>query len=160
MAKKIPIRDDFPSCFFDELGRLVVAAGRVEYVLKLCLKQLRGQGFSAGMLEAEELRQLSCLCDKVKNKADQVLKGQQRKDLHALIAEIKRIGGQRNDMVHALWTTNDDREPLRIRPQLRKGCQTVDWSKSKPVPISELRQLRRQLEEAHAALQCQRKTWK
>jgi len=33
MATNVPVRDDFDPIFFDEVGRLVVAAGPVEYVL-------------------------------------------------------------------------------------------------------------------------------
>lgn len=41
----------------EEIGRIVVAWGRLEYVLKLGVKSCLDQGFSAGMLYAEELRQ-------------------------------------------------------------------------------------------------------
>jgi len=161
MATTVPVRDDFESHFFDEVGRLVVAAGRVEYVLKLCLKQLLGKGFTAGMLEAEKVRHLSRLCDEVEKYAKQTLNNQQRANFCPLIDRIKALAEQRNDTVHALWTTTDSREPLRVRPQKKgkKNSKSVDWSKTKIVSLYELREVRRQLEDAYASLQCQRKTW-
>ena len=105
MAKTVPVRDDFEPLFFDEVGRLVVAAGRVEYVLKLCLKQLLGKGFTTGMLEAEKVRHLSSLCDEVSGLARSKLSTKQQKEFCALIETIKALAKQRNDVVHALWTT-------------------------------------------------------
>lgn len=162
MARTVPVRDDFEPLFFDEVGRLVVAAGRVEYVLKLCLKQLVGSGFAPGMLEAEQVRHLSSLCDKVAEHAKKKLNGQQQTNFCTLIDKIKTLACQRNDTVHALWTTTDSREPLRVRPELKKGkkgSKSVGWSKTKVVSLDELRRVRRQLEDAYASLQCQRKTW-
>lgn len=161
MAKTVAVRDDFDPLFFDEVGRLVVAAGRVEYVLKLCLKQLHGAGFVAGMLEAESVRHLSSLCDEVSKLGAAKLTDQQSGHFRALVETIKALAEHRNDTVHALWTTTKLREPLRVRPQLKgeKGSKSVDWSKTKVVSLNELREVRRQLEDAYAHLQCQRKMW-
>ena len=162
MVQTIPIRDDFEPLFFDEMGRLVVAAGRVEYVLKLCLKKLLGNGFTTGMIKAEEKQALSRLCDEVAKQAGtKLLDTRQRANFCSLIDSIKELADQRNDTVHALWTTTDSRKLLRVRPELKgkKGSESVDWSKTKVVSLDELRKLRRQLEDAHVSLQCQRKTW-
>ena len=154
MVQTIPIRDDFEPLFFDEMGRLVVAAGRVEYVLKLCLKKLLGNGFTTGMLEAEKERALSSLCDEVAKQAGTILDTRQRANFCSLIDSIKELADQRNDTVHALWTTTDSRKLLRVRPELKgkKGSESVDWSKTKVVSLDELRKLRRQLEDAHVSL--------
>ena len=161
MAKTAPVRDDFEPLFFDEVGRLVVAAGRVEYVLKLCLKQLLGKGFTTGMLEAEKVRHLSSLCDEVSGLARSKLSTKQQKEFCALIETIKALAKQRNDVVHALWTTTTSREPRRVRPQLKgkKGSETVDWSKTEVVSLTKLLKVRRQLEDAYASLQGQREMW-
>ncbi len=162
MAKKFAVRDDFEPLFYDELGRLVVAAGRVEYVLKLCLKSLSGKGFTAGMLEAEEVRHLSSLCDKVTELAKKKLNDSDKEQFLKLVLEIEQLAKERNDTIHALWTTTDAREPLRIRPELTrpKRSRRVDWSKTKTVPLNTLRKVRRRLEDAYSQLQCQRKSWK
>lgn len=163
MARKfqVQVRDDFEPLFYDELGRLVVAAGRVEYVLKLCLKTLSGGGFKAGMLKAEQVRHLSSLCDKVTELAKQKLNDSHKGPFLKLVQEIKCLADERNDTVHALWTTTNGREPLRVRPELTggKGSKKVDWSKTKTVPLNMLREVRRQLEDAYSQLQCQRKSW-
>jgi hypothetical protein len=162
MAKTVLVRDDFEPRFFEEVGRLVVAAGRVEYVLKLCLKQLLGGGFTAGILQAEKVRHLSSLCEKVEQHAKQKLDCQQQANFCPLINKLKAIVVQRNDTVHALWTTTDSGELLRVRPELKgkKGSQSVDWPKKKIVSLDELREVRRELEGAYASLQCHRNTWK
>lgn len=167
MVKEIPVRDDFEPLFFDEMGRLVVVVGRLEYELKLFVKQLLGKGFKAGMLEAEKMRNFSRLCDEVVDLAKQTREKKNLTDVHvsrleALIKKIKLRAELRNDVVHALWTTTDSRNPLRIRPELlgKKGSQSVNWSKGRVVPLGELQQLRRRLEKAYDALQCQRKIWK
>jgi hypothetical protein len=161
MAKTVPVRDDFEPLFYDEIGRLVVAAGRVEYVLKLCLKQLVGKGFTAGIFEAEEVRHLAPLCDEVEKHAKSKLNGDQQKNFCAVIDTIRLLADERNDAVHALWTTTESREPLRVRPQLKgkKGSRSVDWSRTEVVSLGELRRVRRQLEDAHASLQDRRNTW-
>jgi hypothetical protein len=161
MAKTVPVRDDFEPLFYDEMGRLVVTAGRVEYSLKLCLKRLVGKGFTAGMLEAEKVRHLSSLCDEVEKLAKSKLNGDEQKNFCALAHRIRSLADQRHDMVHALWTTTGLREPLRVRPQLteKKDPRSVDWSKTKVVTLNELRVLRRHLEDAYVSLQDQRKTW-
>ncbi|MBM3570356.1 MAG: hypothetical protein FJX46_16555 [Alphaproteobacteria bacterium] len=161
MAGTIPIRDDFEPQFFCEMGRLVVAAGRLEFVLKLCLKQLLNEGFTDGMLEAEQNRQLSSLCDEVSKEAKRELSPELFDNLSGVIAQIRRLAEQRNDMVHAMWTNTDSREPFRVRPELsgKKDSKFVDWSKTELVPLNDLRQIRLQLEEMWAALQCQRKMW-
>ena len=51
--RDIPISDDFPPGFYEEVGRLVIAFGRLEYLIKLCFKDLHGNGFTIGMAEAE-----------------------------------------------------------------------------------------------------------
>ena len=97
MAKTVPVRDDFEPLFYDEIGRLVVAAGRVEYVLKLCLKQLVGKGFNAGILEAEEVRHLAPLCDEVERHAKSKLNGDQQKIFCAVIDTIRLLADERNE---------------------------------------------------------------
>lgn len=53
MAQDIDVNDNFPEGFYEEFARLVIAFGRLEYMIKLCLKNLLGQGFTKGMIEAE-----------------------------------------------------------------------------------------------------------
>lgn len=161
MAKTLVVRDDFEPLFFDEVGRLVVAAGRIEYELKLCIKDLRGAGFTAGMLEAEQVRHLSDLCDEVSKSAKAKLEPEPLRKFLLLICEIRVLAEHRNDTVHALWTATDTREPLRVRPEIKgkKATKSVNWSKTKLMPLNELRKVRRQLEDAYVSLQCQRNTW-
>ena len=49
----LPIRNDFSPQFYEEFARLVVAFGRIEYLIKLCIKDLLAEGFTKGMTEAE-----------------------------------------------------------------------------------------------------------
>ena len=158
MVQTTEIRSDFHPLFYDELGRLAVAVGRIEYTLKLCIKDLKGQGFTPGMLVAENIRRFSDLCDKVMELSDESNSEAQNSYFRSVVERIRELGSERNDMIHAMWTVTEDRVALRVRPELRKGTQSVDWSKTKPVEMKELVGLRRNLESAYAELEKERES--
>ncbi len=160
-ANPIAVSDGFEGPFVAELGRLVVAAGRVEYVLKLCLKNLLDTGFVVGMREAERHWQPVALCEEIRRLACRKLDDQQQKSLSPLLVRATELAEQRNDMVHAFWTATPTGTPLRVRLQRHgKGdAMTVGFEKSHAVIVDDLRALRGQLEEVFAALNRQRRTW-
>ena len=60
------IEDNFPDGFGAAVGDVVVAFGRLEYVLYLCYKSLRGEGFEVGMAEiVKRGRVFTSLCKEV-----------------------------------------------------------------------------------------------
>ena len=153
MVRIAEIRNDFHPLFYDELGRLAVAVGRIEYTLKLYIKDLRGEGFTPGMLFAEDIRNFSDLCSKAIELADAKHKEPDRTFLRSVLEGIRELGGERNDMIHAMWTVKSDRVALRVRPERTKKTKSINWKKTKPVEMMELTELRRRLESAYAVLE-------
>lgn len=157
--QNFPIKDDFPPRFYDEFARLVVAFGRIEYLIKLCVKDLLAEGFTQGMAGAESQRQFSELCKKAKQGAGDKLSQTQASAFFELIERAEALAEFRNDSVHALWTTDPNGQPLRIRPKWAKTTKSVDWSRSHVVLLSEVQSNREQIERLYQALEVERKTW-
>ena len=158
--KEIDKRDNFPMEFYEELARLTVAFGRVEYMIKLCIKSLRGKGFTAGMAHAESKRQFKTLCDEAKNQANAELSAAQARAFCDLINRAKDLGDYRNDSIHALWTTDESSgEPLRVRPKWDKKSKSVDWSLSGPVAVTDLQDKRKEMEKLFSDLVTERRAW-
>lgn len=154
-----PIKDDFPPRFYDEFARLIVTFGRIEYLIKLCVKDLLAEGFTQGMTDAESQRQFSELCKKAKQEAGNKLSQTQARDFSKLIEQAEALAEFRNDSVHALWTTDANGQPLRIRPKWAKTTRTVDWSRSHVVLLSEVQSNREQIERLYQLLEVERRTW-
>jgi hypothetical protein len=159
LVQQILVKDDFEPSFYDEIGRLVVAFGRLEYLVKLCVKTLSKQGFTKGMVHAESKRQFTTLCEEAKTLADSKLSGTDAKRFSAIIDRILQLADERNDVVHALWTAASSGVPLRIRPKWDKQTKGVKWDKSQLVPLLELRNCRQRMEEIFYELDQWRRTW-
>jgi hypothetical protein len=154
-----PVKDDFPDGFYDEIAHLVVAFGRVEYFIKLCIKSLLGQGFNRGMVEAESRRQFSTLCKKARQEAEKKLGQNQSQLFCGLIDQAEALADYRNDTIHAYWTTDSKTQPLRIRLKSDKSTKSVNWDRSRVVLVSELQQERLKIEQLFDNLQAERDTW-
>ena len=156
-----PVKDDFPSGFYEEFARLVVAFGRLDYLIKLCVKDLGAGGFTRGMVEAESQSQFCDLCKKAKERArqNQKLSQTQVNAFSGLIDQAEDLAEFRNDTVHALWTTDPNGQPLRIRPKRDKSTNSLDWSRSTVVPLCEFQKKWKQIEDLYLALEAERKTW-
>ena len=125
------IKDNFPNGFYEELARLIVVFGHIEYMIKLCIKDLCGEGFTNGMAHAESKHQFSELCKEAKRKADTRLCYTRAASFCTLIEQAEKLGDYRNDTVHALWTTDETGQPLRVRPKLHKGS---NWRRFTQIP--------------------------
>ena len=99
MSQRTPIRDDFPDTFYPALARLVVAFGRVEYIVKLTIKSLLDQGFTPGMTKAESLRAFRDQCKQAKRYADEKLPSEQAETYGKLLDCALALAEQRNDHV-------------------------------------------------------------
>lgn len=157
--RDFPIKDDFPPEFYDELARLVVGFGRIEYLIKLCVKDLLAEGFTQGMVEAESQLQFSELCKKATQQAGKKLCPGEASAFSDLIGQAEVLAEFRNDTVHAAWTTDSDGQPLRLRPKRDKSTKSVDWRRSHLVPLSEIQSKREEIERLYQALEAERKTW-
>jgi hypothetical protein len=141
MAAVIPIRDNFRKGFYAALGKVVVAQGRVEYELKLALKSLLSKGFTIGMAEAESDSRFWKLCEKVKALATKKLPEPHQGAFIRQVGRAERLAKERNDHIHALWTSRPRGTALRIRPRLDTRTKTVLWDRSGLVRISDLNKL-------------------
>ena len=135
--RPVTVKDDFPPGFHEALGRLAVAFARVEYLTKLAVKSLSGKGFTAGMEHAESQRQFGNLCREAKKLATYRLPEPQAATFCGLIDEALKLAIERNDNLHALWTTDDAGRPERYRPFFNRETKALDW-RSRPVTIEEL----------------------
>jgi len=160
MVKLVEIRNNLPPDFYDELGRLVVDFGRVEYMVKLFIEDLGGKGFTAGMADAESRRAFSALCDAAKQgiEGDCCLTNEQKSAFVNLIEMAISLGNYRNDIVHALWTADGRGYPIRIRPKWIRASRSVKWDGG-PVSVDELRAKRMEMEQVWQLLYAQRKAW-
>lgn len=154
-----PVKDNFLPGFYEEFARLVVAFGRLEYLIKLCVKDLFDKGFTEGMVEAESKRQFSDLCKKAKMLANDKLSQIQVANFSKLLDQAIALAEFRNDTVHALWTADQKGTSLRIRPKWDKSAKSVDWGLSTDVPLCEFQEKRKQIEDLYQALEAERKTW-
>jgi hypothetical protein len=134
--KLVPVNNDFPSGFYEAIGSLAVVFGRVEYEIKLAVKSLSGKGFSAGMAEAESSGQFGKLCRKAKTLASKKLPEPHLSTFLNLIDKALSLAPDRNDNLHALWTTDGKGNPVRYRPFFNKATG-LQW-RSRPVTIAEL----------------------
>ena len=157
VTQEVPVKDNFPDDFYEEYARLVIAFGRLEYIIKLCFKSLHGQGFKKGMEQAESKRQFTELCEEVIKKAREELDQSGR--LCDLIERAKKLADYRNDTIHAMWTTDSNGQPYRVRPKLErldKKRSLLNW-RNQTVPVSKLRSKREKIENLWQALDVERK---
>lgn len=158
--REIPISDDFPASFYEEVGRLVIAFGRLEYLLKLCFKDLHGKGFTLGMAEAEyEARAFACFCEQMANLAASQLSPTKADAFCDLIKKASSLGTFRNDTVHAYWYADLKQLPSRIRPR-KNSHESADWSRGRVVQICEILTAREEAERLYRDLEAQRATWR
>ena len=154
------IKNNFPDDFYDALGRLVVAFGRVEYVIKLTVKSLSAEGFTRGMAHAESQRTFRLLCKRAKELGNDRLPSDKAAQFTALIDQAITLAPQRNDNTHSCWTTDNQATPLRLRSfwNTRTDPKQLEW-RSRTVMPDELRQIAAAMDALYRALQQERKTW-
>ncbi len=136
----------------------MIEFGRLEYLIKLCVKDLAGQGFGEGMVMAESKRQFETLCKDVKKRGAEVLEQAQAENLAILINQALALAEYRNDTVHAFWTV-DQGQPLRVRPKLEKATRAVNWDRGRPVSLEELQSKAHEIRELRRGLHAEKKEW-
>lgn len=155
-----PIKNNFPIGFYEEFASFIIAFGRLDYLIKLCLKDLIANGFTKGMVDAESTKQFSALCDKVKKLAckNQELSQIKIDILFKLIDQAKKIADFRNNIVHGLWTTDSNGQPFLIRPKWNNNLKSVDWY-SGVVLLIDIENNRKKIEDLYQELDTVRRKW-
>lgn len=109
--------------------------------------------------ESEGRRRFAKLCDEAKRQAASKLRASPQASFDQIIDRVKDLANDRNDTVHALWTTDTSGHPHRIRPSLNKATKSVDWDQSRIVDVAELRQKRLEMERALPDVETERRSW-
>ncbi|WP_250479232.1 MULTISPECIES: hypothetical protein [unclassified Caballeronia] len=149
----IPLKNDFPLGFYEALARVVVSFGRLEYLIKLCVKTLSAEAFTKGMAEAESKRQFADLCKTAKLRAQEKLNDSTKAERFSeLIRQAEDLAEFRHSAVHALWTSHTNGLVMRISPKWDKSKRAVDWSRSHVVSVCELQQTWENIEDLYLAL--------
>lgn len=141
MAHLVQIRDDFAPKFYEAIGKLAIAFGRIEYLLQLVVKDYHGRGFEAGLAKAksQNFSRLLEFAEKEFNKS--VQDPTERTTFKAFLDRAGNLSDDRNDMLHALWTSDANGDAFRYRVQLDRGAGTIDWAKSRVVKVEEIEKL-------------------
>lgn len=144
MAKDILENKRFTDEFYLAVGHLVIWSGRLEFLLKLTIKNLLGQGFSVGMEEAERERNFKPLCEKAinevgKQKTAATLDPAVADTLTEIFTAAINLSDFRNDTVHAYWLQNQITLTLyRVRPDIDKLTKKLTWAKSADILLPEI----------------------
>ena len=155
--KTVQVNNDFPPGFFEAIGQLAVAFGRLEYEMKLAVKTLSGKGFSQGMAEAESYGQFYWRCERTKALAEKELLAPHLEIFIRLIDEAKVLAPERNNNFHALWTTKSGK-PVRYCPHMDKKTKTLVWLPTS-VTIPDLEDLATTLRNLYNAIRTAKKAW-
>jgi len=157
---ELDLRDDFEEGFWEEMEKLVVAFGRLEYIMKLALKQLSGKSFELGMAEAEGIRAFQHLCDRTLTQIRaKVPDSDTKQTALEVVCHCKELAKERNDMVHTLWTSEPNRVNRRVRPELDRKTKKLEWKKSVSIPLVGLKNLQIRIDLAHRILHDLRQGW-
>ncbi|MFM0494242.1 hypothetical protein [Paraburkholderia caledonica] len=160
----VELKDDFSSEFLVEFARLIIAFGRLEFLLKVIAKDLHGKGFTLGMAQAElDGQNFAPFC---KSTLKQLARERLTERLPAagiemfcsLLDEAVGLGEFRNDCVHACWYVHRTGLPARIRPK-KNSKESADWSRGRVVQTAEIRAAREQIDRLYSKLDTLRLSW-
>ncbi|MCZ6510735.1 MAG: hypothetical protein O7A62_09110 [Alphaproteobacteria bacterium] len=103
-TQQIELTTDLPADLLMLIGRVTVVFGQLEYVLQLCTKRLSDLDFDTAMSDAEKLKNVHAL----KNRVDelfQIRSMDQGKEAEfgALIDQIEPLYRRRADVIHGLF---------------------------------------------------------
>ena len=157
MPRDIPPKNDFPNGFHVELARIVIEFGRLEYLLKLCVKDMSEKKFDEGLLEAESQGQFVRLCEHALDLAETKLSDAERSAFENIVSIAKQLAVYRNDSVHAYWTMENG-AILRVRP--RKDGDGIEWDRSRAVTVAELAAKADEMKQLHVDLERRRMQWR
>ena len=135
MPSIVEVKDDFSPGFYKALACVVIEFGRLEYFLKLCVKDLSGKRFDEGMLQAESINGFGRLCGVAAKQARDKLEPGEVAPFVKILDKARKLAIYRHDSIHAMWLGEVD-APLRIRPRIVN--EAVDWTRGGVVPVDEV----------------------
>jgi hypothetical protein len=166
----IRLSDAFEAGFYDALGRVAVAFGRLEYSGIILMKRLRqaerqrlGQpvkSFDEAVLEDLHIKFEDAERDAPALYAALIADPARQAVFLDLVARARCLWKtERNDCLHCCWTVSHDGRTQRLRPkkvQDKAGYWVLTWEPSGTVKVEELLGIAQRVEET--ALQIRRAT--
>ncbi len=147
MSSQFVRSDAFPAGFHDAFGRVVIAFGRIEYLMALIVKRLALKPLTEGVAEALSKRRIDLICDHAKglyarDPSDEAL----RRSFDALMDHVKATWNEhRSDLIHAYWNPYGSDAAWSIRPKLlSKG--SVSWDRGRRLTPTDLLRLHDELQ--------------
>ena len=156
MIRDILPTDNFPREFYGAVGRLAIEFGVLEYLIKLCIKDLEQRGFHEGMLIAERLVNFGRRSCHAKVLAQKKLTKSECAVFLGLLEKADDLAIYRNDTLHSFWTIENEK-PLRVR--IREEDKAVDWSRGGAIPIKEIEQKAANMKSLHKEIEAKRMLW-
>ena len=157
----IELNDAFEASFYDALGRVVVAFGRLEYSTLIVIKRLRqferqslGQPpktFDDAVLENFPVNFEECEKHAPSLFSKLITDSGRQSAFTALLSKARTLWEtERNDCLHCCWTATTGRAPMRLRPKRVRdaaGNWTLTWEPSGEVPVNTLLDVAQRVEE-------------
>ncbi len=145
---KWDIQDKFPQPLLRVVGQITIAAGQLEYVLKLAYKRARGEGMEIGMAAAEKLP-FKDLCDETQKYFDKKITDPAlQQQLSKILTDANQAWLDRHTVIHAVFAISlQDNELKRYFKKKAKG-KVKNQGKYYDVGVKELRALRNRLRDA------------
>lgn len=122
MAKqKVVVRSAFLPSLLKAFAMMTIEFGRLERIVYLAVKNVRGQGYSEGLIHALKQFRFQKICNELERLfLDRYGPGVEADWLHAFVDRAKAQAEERNDYVHSMWLTNAARKPCCIRVRLKR----------------------------------------
>jgi len=161
----IILSDGFPEGFYEALGRVAVAFGRLEYSVLIAMKRLRqaerqrqGQprkSFNDALLEDIRRDFKKCERQGVRLFVALVADGARQAAFKSVFGRARSLWEkERNDCIHACWTATSDCSAMRLRPKKEQvqatGVWVLTWEQSGTIPIAELLRIANEVDDTAA----------
>ncbi len=130
------MRDDFDDEFLIAYARTVIVFGRLEYTVKLAIKNLAvsmkiSADFTNGIAEAEKQYNFSAMCDyMVKLHMEKYGESDEGNELKKWVEQAKKFADVRNRILHGSLTIEDDGTPIVMHTKLDRKSKAVEFTEA------------------------------
>ncbi len=115
MAYLSEFHDQWDAELRDVVGRIAIAYGQLEHVVKLAYKRITGKTLAEAMDFADQLRSNAHLAAEVKEVfARRAMRQDRESELDDIVKTILEISRIRNFLIHGYWHRKQDTGELRI----------------------------------------------
>jgi hypothetical protein len=119
--QKIVVRSEFSPSLLKAFAMMTIEFGRLERIVYLAIKSVRGQGYSEGLIHALNKFQFGKICDELERLfLDRYGPSMEANWLHEFVVRAKKHADERNNFIHSMWSTNSDGKPFCARVYLKR----------------------------------------